>query len=119
MASQAGAKRAKERADAERGPTLTVTVDDTSYTLTPKDMTALDVRALREETGYSYNGLVRQAQRDMDIDILAAVVWLSRRIDGERDLSYAVVAAGINYGADYQISDEPPEDKPATLGDDD
>jgi hypothetical protein len=119
MASQAGQARAKKRAAADRGPALTITVDGEVYSLVLKDMTALDVRALRAETGYSYNALARQAAADMDIDLLAAVVWMARRINGERDLTYDEVAAGIDYTADYTADSAAPDPPQATVGADD
>lgn len=118
MASSAGQQRAAQRAATERGPVLSAIVEGKTYSLTPKDMTALDVRALREQAGYSYNGLARQAARDMDVDILAAIVWMARRIDGERDLTYDEVAGSITHGMAWEITTDAP-DLVTTFGEDD
>jgi hypothetical protein len=119
MASQAGQRRAKERAAVDRGPAISITLDDEVYTLAAKDMTALDVRELRQQTGYSYNSLSAAARADMDIDLLAAVVWMSRRIAGERDLDFSTVAAGINYTATYNISTQAEVDAKAASSEED
>lgn len=74
-------------------------------------MTALDVRALREQTGMSYNRLIRVATQDMDIDLLAAIVWMARRVNGERDLTYTEVASAVTWTDDYFITDDPDHPK--------
>lgn len=115
MASTAGQRRAKQRDATDRGPTLTVVVDGKKYTWTAQDMTALDVRALREATGMSYNRLVQLAKKDMDVDLLAAVVWMARRVAGERDLTYLEVAESTNWTEDYFITDNPDHPKAAAI----
>jgi len=105
MASTAGAKRAAAKAEAEQGHRVCLDVDGTQYVIGAKDLTALDVKAMREQLGYTYAGLVRRAAADMDIDIVAAIVWLSRRINGETDLTYAAVAAVMSYETTYDFVD--------------
>lgn len=93
---------------------LTITVDKESYTVRQGDLTSMDIANLRRETGYSFRGLMMAASRDPDIDIIAALVWLARRIRGEQLLSYEDVANEIGYDVDVELrepeeGDDPPE----------
>lgn len=107
MASTAALRRAKAREAAERGPVITVTVDGAKYSLFGKDMTALDVRAMREQVGMSYNELVRIGFRDLDVDVAAAIVWMARRTAGERNLTYAQVAEQMHWTPDLEGTTDP------------
>jgi hypothetical protein len=113
VASTAGRKRAEAKEEAEQGHRIAMEVDGTQYVIAAKDLTALDVRAMRDQLGYTYNGLVKRATQDMDVDIVAAIVWLSRRIYGEPDLDYDAVAAVMTYETTYSFVDPkdvtPPE----------
>ena len=82
---------------------IAVTVDDRQYTVRAGDLSSLDAMHLRRETGFSFRGLMMAATRDPDIDIIAAIVWLSRRIDGELLLSYEDVAGEITYDSEFDI----------------
>lgn len=93
MVSRAAQARAKQRDLTDLGSFISVEVDGQKYLLAARDMTALDVRAMREELGYSFVGLLNQAKQDMDVDLLAGIVWMSRRINGEPLLTYAEVAS--------------------------
>lgn len=93
--------KAKKNAELDLG--LTITLDGTEYTVRQGDMTAMDTMALRRECGFSFRGLIEAFQRDPDIDLIAALVWLSRRQAGERLLSYEEVATDIDYDADLDI----------------
>ena len=121
MASQAGQARAKQRAAEEEGPSMTVTIGGVAYKAAAKDLTAVDVREIRKQLGYSFFGLLRELETDSDIDLIAGVVWISRRINGERDLDYAEVAAGISYD-DLDLGTaaaEPKVDAEPSIGGDD
>ena len=82
---------------------LTVSVDGKQYSVRAGDLTSMDTMALRRETGFSFIGLMRAVQTDPDIDLIAALVWLSRRIDGERMLSYESVASEIDYDVEVDV----------------
>lgn len=93
---------------------LTITVDGTAYTVVQGDLTSLDTMALRRETGYSFRRLLEAFRDDPDVDLIAALVWLSRRVQGERMLSFAEVADEIGYDVEIDIktpdgSEEAPE----------
>lgn len=106
MPSRAGQARAKQRDLTELGSFISVEVDGQKYLLAARDMTALDVRAMRQQVGYSFNTLIAHARGDMDVDVLAAVVWMCRRINGEPDLTYAEVAGQMSFP---EWSFSPPE----------
>jgi riboflavin synthase alpha subunit len=89
---------------------LSISVDGTVYTVRQGDLTSLDTMALRRETGYSFMGLLKAFQADPDIDLIAALVWLARRIDGEQMLAYADVASDIGYDVDIDVVGEAGEE---------
>jgi hypothetical protein len=80
------------------------------------DLTPHDVRALRKETGFSWAGLGRELTRDPDIDLLAALVWLARRIEGD-EVTYDSVLDEIGYDSELEVKVEDKRTKPAE-GDD-
>ena len=82
---------------------MSVVLGDQTYTVRTGDLTSLDTMALRRATGYSFIGLMRAAQKDADIDLIAALVWLARRTNGEPMLDYEEVAAEIDYASDFDI----------------
>ena len=82
---------------------ISIRVDGTEYTVRHGDLTSLDTMALRRETGLSFMGLMQAFETQPDIDLIAALVWLSRRIDGERMLTYADVAREIGYDVDIEV----------------
>jgi len=97
MASRAGQQRAKAKAAEEEGISLTATVDGKVYKVAAKDLTAIDVREMRKQLGFSFMGLLRELQTDSDLDLIAGVVWIARRSQGERGLTYAEVAENMDY----------------------
>lgn len=105
------ASEAKRNAALDLG--LTISVEGRRYTVRQGDLSSLDTMALRRETGYSFMGLLKAFQTDPDIDLIAALVWLSRRIDGEIVLTYAEVAADIGYDVEIDVIGEAgPEESP-------
>lgn len=103
MVSKAAQARAAERARADIGPHLSVEVNGAKYLLAARDMTGLDVRELRRQTGYSYNGLVAAFTADYDVDLVAAVVWMARRQQGDTEVTYDEVALGMNPAMDWKF----------------
>lgn len=100
----------KQRKDA-LNEGLSVNVDGTVYTVRLGDLKGSDTAALRRSTGYSWMGLMRAAQLDPDLDVIAALVWMSRRLAGERLLEFDEVADELGYDSDVDIvSDEPGEE---------
>ena len=102
--------RATDQArDAELDQGLSITVDGRTHTVRMGDLTALDAQALRRECGYSFMGLMRAFEADPDVDLVAAVVWLARRLEGERLLAYTEVASEIGYDVDIDLVPAEPE----------
>lgn len=92
---------------------VSIKVDGKTYTVRTGDLTALDAQALRRELGLSFFGLMRALGSDPDIDLIAGIVWLSRRVNGEPMLEYAEVAGEMGYDLDVDINkakDPEPED---------
>lgn len=89
---------------------VSIVVDGKTYTVRQGEMTSQDVMHLRRETGFSFRGLMVSTSRDPDIDVIAALVWLARRQDGELMLSFDEVAAGIGYDVDVDLVDAGPSE---------
>jgi len=107
--------RASEQArKAELDAGIAVMVDGVRHQVRMGDLSSMDAAHLRRETGFSFRGLMMAAAKDPDIDIIAAIVWLSRRLDGEALLDFETVAREIGYDADVDLAE--PEDD-ATGGD--
>lgn len=94
-------------------PGIQVDYNGKTYVVRQGDITAQDARALRKETGFSWLGLMREAGKDFDIDLVAAIVWFARRLDGDRDLAFDDVADEITYDGEVSISLEDKRKKPA------
>lgn len=63
------------------------------------EMSARDVSALRQQTGYSGLQLLNMLLAAPDVDVVAAVVWMARRLAGERDLTFDEVADTLMWGS--------------------
>lgn len=114
LAAKHTAKTDRKRQEAE-DTGVAITVDGTKYTVREADLTSLDTMALRRETGMSFIGLMQAFGESPDIDLIAALVWLARRSDGERMLTYADVASDINYQSDFDVEQvSEPESDPQT-----
>ena len=93
---QTRASKAKQDESMDAG--MSITLDGVKYTLRMGDLTALDARALRRETGYSFPQLMMLVASDAsDIDLLAAAIWFARYVGGEKSLTYEDVAAETGY----------------------
>lgn len=104
----------KSKADKQKAldQGIKVTVAGVDYSVRLGDLSALDSLALRRELGVSFMGLMRQLNDDPDIDSIAAIVWLRRRIDGEIVLPYESVAADFSYDTEFDIEEAEPETNP-------
>jgi hypothetical protein len=115
MGTTTQAARAARRASAKGGKgedagTITVKVDGEPYTLHLADLGPLDTLAVRKEAGMSLRQVLANAKDDPDIDIIAVIVWLARRHDGEAGLTLVKAAEGLTYSTDYEAADEPATD---------
>ena len=91
---------------------VVIRVDGVEYVVREGDLTAIDTMALRKETGFSFVDLLLNLGKHPDIDLIAALVWLARRIKGERGIPYDVVASQINYDSDIDIVQDEPGPEP-------
>ena len=101
---QTRSSETKRKAEQEVG--ISILVDGTDYTVRHGDLTSLDTMALRRETGMTFIGLMQAFETQPDIDLIAALVWLARRVDGERMLAFADVAREIGYDVDIEVVGE-------------
>lgn len=74
-------------------------IDGKHYKITVGDLSALDARELRRQVGLTFHQILREVfSDDGDLDMIAAVIWLARYVNGdERDLTYAEVAGDLGY----------------------
>jgi hypothetical protein len=99
-------RAARRRKAAGDSPGMKIEVDGRTYVVRESDLTPRDIAALRRETGFAgWIGLTQEAQRGFDLDVLAALVWLARRIDGDT-ASYETVLDEMSYEADLNVSVE-------------
>lgn len=104
MPPQARRRAGKAQDDS---PGMRIEVDGRTYVVREADLTPRDVAALRRETGFAgWVGLAAEAQRGFDLDVLAALVWLARRIDGELTVSYESVLDSLSYQSELNVSVE-------------
>jgi hypothetical protein len=97
----ASSKAARKKALSEK---VSIRVDGTVYTLRIGDMNALDDHALRTQYGMPFEAIAHaMATGDRSLDLIAALIWMARRTNGEDLLTYAEVANEI--GFDVDISD--------------
>lgn len=94
--------------DAAHDQGVRLTIDGRVYEVRHGDLSALDVRALRREVGVSFVGLIDELNDAPDVDSIAAFMWLARRLEGEKALTYEAVAAEV----DYDITDSLKIDEP-------
>lgn len=91
---------------------IAVKWDGREYAVRLGDLSSLDAQALRREVGLSFIGVMKALRTDPDIDLIAAVIWLRRRMDGEPMLPFEAVAAEINYDSDLDIDQAGEETDP-------
>lgn len=78
---------------------IKIAYEGKEYVVRSGDLNALDAQALRQQLGLSFIGLINGLGTDPDIDLIAGVVWMARRINGEPGLPYAAVASAMRYDA--------------------
>lgn len=81
------------------------TVDGKEHGVTMGDLSALDVRDLRQATGMGFAQMLGLLVSDAsDVDIFAAALWLARRVNnGERTLRFEDVLAEMDYAKFEEI----------------
>lgn len=87
-----------------QSPVLRVTVDDKQYDIDFSDLTAIDSKAFRHAVGIPLASVLANTQ-DGDLDVIAGLVWLHRRKNGEPSIAYDTVAASIKFTSTLDIGD--------------
>lgn len=90
---------------------VSLTVDGTVYTVRAGDLSGFDESCLRREVGMSFMGLITALGEDPGVDLVAALVWLSRRANGEQMLKYRTVAEEIGFDVEISNADEAEEEE--------
>lgn len=75
---------------------IRITIEGVVYEVRSGDLTARDARELRRQVGMTFPTLLESLGADPDIDLIAALVWLSRRINGEQ-VAYDDIADEMGY----------------------
>lgn len=101
--------KAAAAADAEQESGVKVTLDGVDYVVRQGDLNGRLTRELRQQTGCSFQKLITELDTDPDIDSVAALVWLARRIEGEA-VTYDEVAEEVGYDADIDVNTVSQED---------
>lgn len=95
---------ARRKPKSTDSPGMQIEVDGRTYVVRESDLTPRLVAEIRRQTGFAgFLGLVAESQRGFDLDVLAALVWLARRVEGE-DVSYDTVLDAMSYDGDINVS---------------
>jgi hypothetical protein len=108
----AQARRTGSKPKADQSPGMQIEFDGQTYVVRQSDMTGQDARALRQEVGMSFAGLLKQMQADPDIDLIGAFIWLARRIKGDA-VTYDSILDNIGYDSDIDVKLEDKRKPPA------
>lgn len=116
-------RQEKEKVDNSLEMGVQFTFDGQTHKVVMGDLSALDIRALREQVGITFPSLLAKLFNDdeTDIDLIAAAVWLARRVNGgEPGLRYNDVASEMGYDviakireSGEKVTDDADEDKEA------
>lgn len=90
-------RTAKGKRDAALDEGVRLIVDGEVYEVRAGDLNALESRELRRQVGMTFPQLVDDLDRAPDIDLIAALMWLARRLRGERDVTFEDVASEVGY----------------------
>lgn len=99
--------RARQRDEAKKAAdngedAVVITVNGDRYPLRFSALSIKDVRECRKTTGMSPQGVVRALNDDPDIDLIATMMWLSLRQQGE-PVTYDEVCSGLDYSAELEV----------------
>jgi hypothetical protein len=96
----------RRAAGKDNSPGMQIDYDGRTYVVRESDLTPRLVAELRRETGFAgWVGLGNEAKRGFDLDVLAALVWLARRVQGET-VDYGTVLDGMGYDLDVKVGVE-------------
>lgn len=100
----------KDKQDSVLNDGVRLVVGDVVWQVTAGDMNGLHARELRRQVGITFPGLMAVLQSEyFDVDMVAALIWLRRLIDGE-DVTYTQVASETGYEVLDDFSLGGPED---------
>lgn len=96
------------------GASIRIKVFGQQYELKSGRVTALDAQDFRKAVGVPLSAVLAGDQ-EVDLDVVAGIVWMARRQRGERGLQYKEVASRLTYDTDFEIDGGPtkPEDEKA------
>ena len=91
-------RASKQKTDEALDFGVRITLEGEVYEIRAGDLNALDSLALKQQVGMTFPQLVVETSAgNPDLVEFAAIIWLARRLNGERDLPFTDVAADINY----------------------
>lgn len=110
MPSSTARTRAHQKAKQADKPDFVMELDGTPYPIRMSEITGLDSAAFRRATGgLSLIGTIRAIAKNgangADLDIVAALAWISRRQHGEPTLDFEEVAEAIGYESSFDLLD--------------
>lgn len=82
-------------------PIVRITVDSDTYDVDLSDLTGIDAKDFRRAVGIPLAAVLTE-KTELDLDVVAGLVWLARRRN-EPSLTFEKVAAGINFLSDLDI----------------
>lgn len=98
----------KRKAALNRG--VRFNVDGRLYEVRIGDLSALDSLAFRKEVGIPFSQALALSDEDeFDVDLLAGLMWMARRVAGERDLTFVEVASEVGYEQMFGITAAEPQ----------
>jgi hypothetical protein len=107
------AKRRTAGSKQADSPGMQIEFEGRTYVVRESDLTPRLVAELRSETGFAgWVGLATEARRGVDLDVIAAYIWLARRMTGEV-IAYQSVLDGMSYSADLDVKVEDKRTKAA------
>lgn len=105
-------RKTEEKRDAANDAGLRITIAGESHTVRFGDVTPAIARQLRSEVGLGFMQLITEIAKAPEVDLLAAFVWTSKLVNGERvplssiDISYDDVFAD-----DFDMGDANDDDE--------
>lgn len=67
------------------------------------DLTPADTSAMRRQTGLSVAGTLKAFGSDGDLDLLVALMWLARRVEGDLTADFDQMLTEVGYGDTIEV----------------
>lgn len=94
-------RKTEEKRTSEHETGIRIVIDGEAHEVRLGDLTPSIALELRQQVGFSFLHLCQLINVDSDIDLVAAVVWLSARVKGE-----AVRFADVSVTYDQMLADD-------------